>query len=197
MHAEADDQAARSLRPQHAGGGSLHDARGCCVRRLMCEYCGCQQIATIAELTREHDAVVALVGQIKAALPDRRRDDVVESCQQILAILAPHTVVEEDGLFPEMTAEFPDHISVLRAEHREIEKVLGEAADGFPDDPTWPDRLVAVLHLLREHILKEQDGVFPAALVALDAGQWERIEAVRAQIATAATTSAANERDHA
>ena len=102
----------------------------------MCEYCGCQQIATIAELTREHDAVVALVGQIKAALPDRRRDDVVESCQQILAILAPHTVVEEDGLFPEMSAEFPDHISVLRAEHREIEKVLGEAADGFPDDRT-------------------------------------------------------------
>jgi hemerythrin-like domain-containing protein len=148
----------------------------------MCEYCGCQQIATIAELTREHDAVVALVGQIKTSLPDRRRDDVAESCQQILAILAVHTVVEEEGLFPEMTGEFPDHISVLRSEHREIEKVLGEAADGFPDDPTWPDRLVAILHLLREHILKEQDGVFPAALVALDAEQWERIEAVRAQI---------------
>ena len=91
-------------------------------------------------------------------------------------------MVEEEGLFPEMTGEFPDHISVLRSEHREIEKVLGEAADGFPDDPTWPDRLVAILHLLREHILKEQDGVFPAALVALDAEQWERIEAVRAQI---------------
>ncbi|HZW45846.1 MAG TPA: hemerythrin domain-containing protein [Dermatophilaceae bacterium] len=162
----------------------------------MCEYCGCQQIATIAELTREHDAAVELVRQIKAALPDRRLDDVAQSCQQILAILAPHTVVEEEGLFPEMNDEFPDHISVLRSEHREIEKVLGEAADGPPDDPTWPDRLVAVLHLLREHILKEQDGVFPAALAALDAGQWERIEALRAQISRAATTSAANERDH-
>ena len=59
----------------------------------MCEYCGCQQIATIAELTREHDAVVALVGQIKASLPDRRLDEVAESCQQIVAILAPHTAV--------------------------------------------------------------------------------------------------------
>jgi hypothetical protein len=38
----------------------------------MCEYCGCQQIATIAEMTCEHDAAVALVGRIKAALPDRR-----------------------------------------------------------------------------------------------------------------------------
>lgn len=162
----------------------------------MCEYCGCQQIATIAELTREHDAVVALVGQIKASLPDRRLDEVAESCQQILAVLAPHTVVEEYGLFPEMTDEFPDHIEALRADHREIEEVLGEAAEGFPDDPTWPDRLVAVLHLLREHILREQDGVFPAALIALDADQWERIEAVRAQIPTAATTSGASEKDH-
>lgn len=155
----------------------------------MCEYCGCQQIATIAELTSEHDAVVTLVGRIKASLPSQRRDDVAQSCQQILAILAPHTVVEEDGLFPEMTDDFPDHIEALRSEHREIEAVLGEAADGFPDDPTWPDRLVAVLHLLREHILKEQDGVFPAAVIALDADQWERVEAVRAQVSSTFSTS--------
>ena len=154
----------------------------------MCEYCGCQQIATIAELTREHDEVVALVGRIQSSLPDRRLEDVAKSCQQILAILAPHTVVEEEGLFLEMTDEFPDHIEVLRSEHREIEKVLGEANGGCPDDPTWPERLLAVLHLLREHILKEQDGVFPAALIALDADQWERIEAVRTRISLATTT---------
>jgi len=164
---------------------------------VMCEYCGCQQIATIAELTREHDAVVTLVGRVQSALASHRlkdglRDgvkdgaaegvgDVVTGCRQISALLAPHTVVEEEGLFAEMAQEFPDHIQSLRGEHREIEKVLGEAADGFPDDPTWPDRLLAVLHLLREHILKEQDGVFPAALIALDTDQWERIEAVRAR----------------
>ena len=45
-----------------------------------------------------------------------------------------------------------------------------EAADGTPDDPTWPARLLAVLELLREHILKEQDGVFPAALTVLRHG---------------------------
>lgn len=63
---------------------------------------------------------------------------------------------------------------------------------------------MVVLHMLREHILKEQDGVFPAALVALDPDQWERIEAVRAQISlvsttlavtTSATTLAPSERD--
>ena len=148
----------------------------------MCEYCGCQQIATIADLTREHNAAVELVGQIQSSLRDQRLGDVASNCREILAILAPHTVVEEEGLFPEMADEFPDHIAALRSEHREIEKVLGEAADGLPDDPTWPDRLMGVLHMLREHILKEQDGVFPAALAALDSDQWERIEALRAQV---------------
>ena len=171
----------------------------------MCEYCGCQQIAVIDELTREHEAVVALIGQVHSSLAGQRLEDVARSCQQISSILAPHTVVEERGLFPEMADQFPDHIRVLRSEHREIENVAGEARDGLPDDPTWPDRLVGVLFLLREHILKEQDGVFPAALVALDADQWERIEAVRAELAAVsstltataltATTLALNERD--
>jgi len=154
----------------------------------MCEYCGCQQVATIAELYREHDDAVAIIGQVHSALAARRLEDVAEGCRRILAVLAPHTVVEEEGLFPEMAEEFPDHVHALRSEHREVEKVLGEASDAIPEDPTWPNRLVDVLYLLREHILKEQDGVFPAALIALDADQWERIEAVRARVT--------NERDN-
>lgn len=154
----------------------------------MCEYCGCQQIAVIDELTREHDAVVALISQVQSSLAGQRLEDAARFCAQISSLLGPHTVVEEQGLFPEMAGEFPDHIEVLRSEHREIERVLGEATGGPPDDPTWPDRLLGALFLLREHILKEQDGVFPAALAALDADQWERIEAVRAQFSTASTT---------
>ena len=156
----------------------------------MCEYCGCQQIAVIGELTREHDAVVALISQIKRSIAGEDLRDVADGCQQISSLLAPHTLVEEEGLFPEMTEDFPNHIEVLRSEHREIEKTLGEATGGVPDDPTWPDRLLGTLRLLREHILKEQDGVFPAALAALDADQWERIESVRAQFGSASTTLA-------
>lgn len=166
----------------------------------MCEYCGCQEIAVIGELTREHDAVVALISQIQSSLGTPRRgdlQDVTKLCREILTLLAPHTVVEEEGLFPEMAHEFPDHITALRSEHREIEKVLGEAADGLPDDPTWPERLVEVLFLLREHILKEQDGVFPAALAALDADQWERIQVVRNGITAISPILAPDERDRA
>ncbi|GGS05233.1 hemerythrin [Streptomyces humidus] len=148
----------------------------------MCEYCGCQSVTTIDELTREHDEVVTLISRVR----DARRDDDVEGmaelARRMTAVLVPHTRVEEQGLFPAMAVEFPDHIAALEAEHRRIEAVLAEAADGVPGDTTWPERLLEVLALLRDHILKEQDGVFPASLATLSTEQWEGVEAVRAEV---------------
>ena len=145
----------------------------------MCEYCGCQQIAVINELTREHDAVVAAIGETRTHVGNGDLAAAARSCLRIAAVLGPHTTVEEDGLFTFLTTDFPDHISVLRSEHRRVEAVLSECVNGVPRDPDWPTHLVSTLDLLREHILKEQDGVFPAALVALDPDQWERIEDLR------------------
>jgi hemerythrin-like domain-containing protein len=147
----------------------------------MCQYCGCQQIEVIDELTREHDAVVALIAQVRGALTQGRPDDAAAGCRAIAKVLGPHTVVEEEGLFPELTADFPDHVATLRREHRLIEAALAEAATCTPSDPSWPQRLTDALFLLREHILKEQDGVFPAALSALGTEQWERVEGVRSR----------------
>ena len=92
--------------------------------------------------------------------------------------------MEEQGLFPALAAGFPDHIAALRAEHRQVGPVLGEASAGIRADPAWPARLVAALAMLREHIFKEQDGVFPAALATLTTAQWEAAEAVRARAGT-------------
>ena len=151
----------------------------------MCEYCGCQQIAVLDELTREHDAVVAIIGQVRLHLADGRLDEVARCCRAMTAILDPHTIVEEDGLFPELSVDYPDHVAALRREHREIAGVLAEAADVVPTDPAWPDRLRRTMFALREHILKEQDGVFPAALSSLDGEQWGRVERVRARVGSA------------
>jgi hypothetical protein len=148
----------------------------------MCEYCGCQQIAVIKELTREHDAVVSAIGEVRRALDAGSVDAAAGACRRMSALLGPHTVVEEDGLFPFMAPDFPAHVDVLRAEHRSIDVVLREAAVGTPTDPTWPDRLLHAMHDLREHILKEQDGVFPAALGVLDGEEWEGIEGIRARV---------------
>lgn len=151
----------------------------------MCEYCGCQQIAVLGELTREHDAAVGVLSTIRGLLADGDLAGAAASCRALRAILGPHTEVEEQGLFPELTAEYPDHVDVLRREHQRIDAVLGEADAGTPTDPAWARRLLDVSFLLREHILKEQDGVFPAALGILDGDQWERVEHVRARVGTA------------
>jgi hypothetical protein len=90
----------------------------------MCEYCGCQAITAIDELTREHDLVVTLIGEARHA---------------------------------------------------------GDAATTTPADPTWRDRLTTALDDLREHILKEQDGVFPTALANLGTDDWAAVDAVRAR----------------
>ncbi|GGZ87999.1 hemerythrin domain-containing protein [Streptomyces echinoruber] len=150
----------------------------------MCEYCGCQAVRTIDELTQEHEWVVRLISHVR----DARRDGAIARmaglAREIAAVLHPHTRVEEHGLFPAMSEEFPEKIAALEDEHRRIEAVLAEADGAFLTDPSWPDRLIDALNLLREHILKEQDGVFPAALALLDTEQWEAVEAVRAQVGT-------------
>ncbi|MEU1788087.1 hemerythrin domain-containing protein [Streptomyces sparsogenes] len=122
----------------------------------MCEYCGCQALTTIDELTREHDEVVRLIGHLRTAHQKGSAARMAETAREIARVLDPHTQVEEHGLFPALAADFPDQIAALEAEHRQVETVLAEAADGVtPSDPTWPDRLMNAMDMLRDHILKE------------------------------------------
>jgi hypothetical protein len=147
----------------------------------MCEYCGCQALTTIDELTREHDLVLNLMSQVRGAHAGGDAARMAELARQIAAVLGPHTEVEEQGLFPAMTGEFPDHVASLQAEHWRVEAALGEAAAGVPTDPVWPARFAQALALLREHIFKEQDGLFPAALATLGTADWEAAEAIRSR----------------
>lgn len=148
----------------------------------MCEHCGCQAVASIDQLTAEHETVVNLIGHVREARREGDPARMAETARRIAAVLEPHTRVEEHGLFPALAEDFPDQMAALEDEHRRIGAVLAEAADGTPVDPGWAARLTEVLALLREHIIKEQDGVFPAALAYLSTEQWEAVEAVRAQV---------------
>jgi hemerythrin-like domain-containing protein len=148
----------------------------------MCEYCGCQSVPEIALLTEEHDTIVNLIGEVRTALDDRALDRAAHGCRRILVVLGPHVRVEEQALFPALQAEFGDQVDDLLAEHRSIEGVLAEAATGTPTAADWPWRLRNALHELREHILKEQDGVFPASLAVLRPEDWDRLDQVRASL---------------
>lgn len=150
------------------------------------EECGCQALASIDAFSREHEQALALISDVRAA---RLVGDVAQQAYlacHIAAVLRPHTAAEELGLFPALVADFPDQIALLEAEHRKINAPLAEAvraaATGCPApaDDAWPNRLTRALGLLREHIFKEQDEVFPVALATLHSADWDAIDAVRA-----------------
>jgi hemerythrin-like domain-containing protein len=148
----------------------------------MCQNCGCLANTLINELTEEHDRVVELIRSAVEHQKSGRGAEAIRDCQGISAILVPHTIVEEAGLFHELLDEFPHQLAELIDEHRQIERVLAEAVEAAESalaDPSWPGRLHTALAQLREHILKEQDGVFPAAVIALDGEQWERVQIIR------------------
>ncbi len=159
----------------------------------MCEHCGCQDIAAIDELTREHDAVVAEIARVRVCLRDGDIGGAAALARQILAILGPHNVVEEQGVFPYLAHEFPDHIAAFEREHREIDAVLAPAAHETPSDPDWPTHLLATLEQLRKHILREQDGLFPATLSVLDESACAGAEGARRVAGSALKTSITTE----
>jgi len=146
----------------------------------MCEYCGCQSLESIRILTEEHDQVVDLIGAARSAHRQGELGTLIEKCQAMVAVLGPHTHIEEAGLFPAMARDFPDQIAALVSDHRHIEAVLARALDGSAaGDPQWPAQVEAIFVLLREHILREQDGVFPAALATLTTDQWAALDELR------------------
>jgi hypothetical protein len=136
----------------------------------------------IAELIGEHDLLIDLISDVRTAADAGDLVAVAGLARQIAAVLGPHTAVEEHGLFPALAADVGDQVAAFEAEHRHVETVLAPAATGVPGDPAWPARLLAGLHLLQDHIRREQDGVFAAALATLRAADWETAAAVRSRV---------------
>ena len=148
----------------------------------MCEYCGCQSVPAIGELADEHERALELVAQARVAHRDGDLARMAHVAQRLADLLAPHFAVEEEGLFPVLEREFPEQVAALRREHAALTAVLAGAGDVPLWDCSWAARILGALDLLQWHVLKEQDGVFPAALATLHSADWEALDAVRDRI---------------
>lgn len=134
----------------------------------MCSYCGCQSLTVIGRLTAEHVAIIDAAGALHraASAPD------LNSAGRALALLLdPHTRSEESGLFAELALleGFADHVSSLCAEHVDLDADLAAIIGGRHD---LVERFLA---RLRRHIDREENGLFPAAAIALDAEALDRL----------------------
>jgi hemerythrin-like domain-containing protein len=145
----------------------------------MCEYCGCDAIPVIAELIAEHDAIREVARSARQAAAAGDESAAQLAVARLVELLDPHTRVEELGLFPALADEFGDHTASLVGEHRALDKAFLEFR-GDRCATGWERRLVAALDALFEHILRERDGLFPAALSTLSPDQWDALDEVRA-----------------
>jgi hemerythrin-like domain-containing protein len=140
----------------------------------VCSYCGCQAITVIGRFMAEHDDVVNGLTALRSACAAEDAPATVAAVQVMAGLLHPHTHAEEVGLFAVMgqDEEFHDHIDVLCGEHRGLDGLLDELAAGAFD------RFGAFERALRAHIDKEDNGLFPAAAIALSGPDWDRVDAL-------------------
>ncbi|NUR81104.1 MAG: hemerythrin domain-containing protein [Dermatophilaceae bacterium] len=136
----------------------------------MCSYCGCSDLEVIGRFRAEHEHIVNHLGELRRSLDDEpRRHAAVE---QLAAHLDPHVAAEESGLFTVMARDelFTDHIGGLCDEHDELDDLLGRIGQGRVElFPLFES-------LLREHIDREDNGLFPAAAIHLGGPEWAEVD---------------------
>jgi hemerythrin-like domain-containing protein len=144
----------------------------------MCDHCGCRSIIPLGELMAEHERLLDLAGWVRRAV--ERGDDATARglFALLVAVLEPHVAAEERGLFAVLRGdrEAEALVGLLVAEHAVLHAQIAAAVDVGDE---WADRVLVILDALRRHIQKEEFGLFPRALAALDVGQWELVAAVR------------------
>ena len=135
----------------------------------MCSYCGCRDISLIGRFMAEHEEIVNVAGVLHRASEGNDPHDVRQALEHTIAHLHPHTTAEEQGLFAVLrrNPDFTDHVDTLCAEHASLD-ALGERI--LAGETDLIDRY---FNELRDHINKEENGLFPAAAIEMDGPDWE------------------------
>jgi hemerythrin-like domain-containing protein len=134
----------------------------------MCDHCGCRAYRPIAELTAEHEEILALAAPLAEATHHGHARDAAGR-DRLVALLRTHVAKEEDGLYPLLIAdsgEPADAFDHLVAEHRELFATI--AADAF-------DHLA--LYALQRHIEEEEEVLFSGAVFSFEGDTWDDLEA--------------------
>lgn len=143
----------------------------------MCDHCGCRAFPAIAELTAEHEEILARGWDLAEAGRAGRVPPGAE-VDQLLGLLDVHVRKEETGLYPELIANgalSADQVAELEAEHRELHGAL--IAARF-------DR--RAVYALAAHIEVEEMELFPAAMLGFDDEEWDAMDSAH-RAATGAT----------
>ncbi|MBI3297214.1 MAG: hemerythrin domain-containing protein [Elusimicrobia bacterium] len=134
----------------------------------------------------DHDRLDALFIEFQTL---KRKDypAAKENFKLFLKGLTRHIVWEEDVLFPlfeEKTGmQGMGPTAVMRQEHRVIKGHLDALHEKVrAADPESDDEENALLHVLKDHNMKEEEILYPAIDQSLEAGELEKVEKAMAAI---------------
>ena len=140
----------------------------------VCSYCGCDSIEVIGRFMAEHVEIINANGELRAAVHSGEADALEAARSVVAGLLWPHTVAEEVGLFQVMARDevYASHIAGLCAEHESLAVHLAAITPG--------DGAAMALfeNELRDHIDKEDNGLFPAAAIALGGAEWVEVHEI-------------------
>ena len=139
----------------------------------MCSYCGCRNIPMIAKLNAEHDAIVNSTYALQIAFRDQDVDSSHNRRQESSANCCTRTpTASRSASSPKWrrTNCSPSTSPHCAPNTTELDADLAAIDAG---DLT---RIPTMITLLNNHIDREENGLFPAALAYLDDDQWEIIQ---------------------
>ncbi len=150
-------------------GGTVGREQG--KRGRMCHYCGCRDMPLIRDYA-EHERAINLMGDAVRAMDAGDLDHASGLLARVADELTSHWRGEESGLFAAMQPDslYAEHTAPLVAEHRALGDFLASLDIRNPADQK---RIRQEADELRVHIAKEEDGLFPASLTALDGDDWD------------------------
>lgn len=137
----------------------------------MCSYCGCESIEVIGRFMAEHVEIINAGGVLRRAVQRADPVEVRAAADRLAALLSPHTRAEETGLFSVLARdeEFSEHVARLCEEHTTLDASLVAIAEG-----RW-EAMEAFERALRDHIDREENGLFPAAAIAFAGPEWTEV----------------------
>lgn len=120
----------------------------------------------------EHEEIVNLAGDLRRTMATGDADAVSDALDSAVSQLQPHTGAEEKGLFTVLrrNPEFTEHIATLCAEHGRLDELAEQIRGGHLE------LIDTFVHELREHINKEENGLFPAAAIEMSGDDWDEAQ---------------------
>jgi hypothetical protein len=136
----------------------------------MCSYCDCRNLPVISLLSRQHVAIMKAADELCRAVGAGRPSDAM--FDDLLTMLREHGSYEERSLFEELRCDetFVSTVNDLCAEHGSIYGALRR----LRRTGATPQTLAPALERLCKHIVKEEQGLFPPAVIHLSPGALER-----------------------